>query len=309
MLTLLFSMTTFASMMRLAVPLLLASMGGLFGDRANILNISLESIMLTGAFFATWGSYLYENPWMGLLFAMAAGILVSALFGLFVLHLHADPVVVGISLNLSAWGFTSLLLVTIFHTRASFMDPRIISFSNFDIPLLGQIPVIGTFFQGQNILTYLAPVLVVICHIVLHHTPFGLRLRGVGINARAAQTIGTSLLRYKWIAVFITGILAGAAGAFLPLSGISLFSENMTAGKGFLAFAAIKIGKGSPLRTALACLVFAYADVISLGQQRINMPSQIVLMLPYLATIIVLALTGKKHFHFSRPATRDSTAV
>ena len=140
MLAILLSTSTLAATIRLSAPLALATMGSVFGHKAKIFNIGLESYVLTSAFFATWGSYLFENALMGLLFGIASGIVMSAIFGAFVLHFKADPIVVGIAMNLSAWGLTSLLLYNIFHIRGSIMYPRIKSFGSIDIPLLGKIP-------------------------------------------------------------------------------------------------------------------------------------------------------------------------
>lgn len=288
----LFSTSTLAATVRLSAPLALATMGSVFGHKAKIFNIGLESYVLTSAFFATWGSYMFENAFMGLLFGIAAGIVMSAVFGVFVLHFRADPIVVGIAMNLSAWGLTSLLLFNIFNIRGSFMDPRIKSFTSLDIPLLNKIPLIGPILNNHNILVYVAIMIVIISQIVMYKTPFGLRLRGVGINERAVQSTGVSVLKYKWSSLIITGVLAGMAGAVLPLSGISMFTENMSAGKGFLAVSAARIGKGDPLKSFFACLIFAFADAVSIGMQRFNIPSQLVLMVPYLVTIIVMCLTN-----------------
>ena len=130
MFQLLFSVSTLAATIRLSAPLALAAMGSVFGHKAKIFNIGLESYVLTSAFFATWGSYLFENAFMGLLFGIVAGIVMSAVFGTFVLHFKSDPIVVGIAMNLSSWGLTSLLLFNIFHIRGSILDPRIKSFGN-----------------------------------------------------------------------------------------------------------------------------------------------------------------------------------
>lgn len=289
---LLLSTATLATTLRLCAPLALASMGGVFGHKAKIFNIGLESYMLASAFFATFGSYLFENAFMGLLFGIITGIVVSAVFGLFVLYFKSDPIVVGIAMNLSSWGFTSLLLLTIFKVRGSVMDPRIISFDKVNIPFLDKIPLLNQIFNNQNTLVYLALIIVVVSQIVMYKTSFGLRLRGVGINSKAAETTGINILKYKWISLIITGALVGAGGAFLPLSGISMFTENMSAGKGFLVVAAIRIGKGDPLKAFLPCLIFAYADAVSIGLQSYNISSQVVLMTPYIATVIVMCLTN-----------------
>lgn len=283
-----FGTLTFAAMIRLMTPLVLTAMGGVFADRANIFNIGLESFMLISAFFAMYGSYLAENAVVGLLFGILSSIVVSLVFGLFVLHFNSDVIVVGIAFNLSSWGVTTLLLDGIFNTRGAFMHPRIKSFGNIDIPLLKDIPYVGPILSGQNVLVYVALASVVVSYIVLYKTPFGLRLRGVGIKEKAAQTAGVNILTYRWITVLITGFFAGISGTFLSLGGISMFTEKMSAGKGFLALAAIMIGDGNPVKVFLACLVFAYTDAIAIGLQSFSIPSQIVLMLPYVATVFVL---------------------
>lgn len=292
MLRYLFSASTWAATLRLSAPLGLAAMGSVFGHKARIFNIGLESYVLTSAFFATWGSYLFENAFIGLLFGMAAGIVMSGIFGIFVLHLKADPIVVGIAMNLSSWGLTSLLLLNIFHIRGSIMDPRIKSFSTIHIPFLDHIPIINDIFNNQNILVYMTIVVVILSHIVMYKTPFGLRIRGVGINESAMEAAGVSVIKYKWASLIITGVLVGAGGAFLPLSGISMFTENMSAGKGFLAVTAARIGNGDPLKAFFACFIFAFADALSVGLQNFSIPSQLVLMTPYVITIVVMCFTN-----------------
>lgn len=212
MLGILLSTSTLAATVRLSAPLALATMGSVFGHKAKIFNIGLESYVLTSAFFATWGSYLFENAFMGLLFGMASGVVMSAIFGTFVLHFKSDPIVVGIAMNLSAWGLTSLLLFNIFHIRGSIMDPRIKSFGSIDIPLLGRIPFVGELLNNHNILVYAAFAVVIVSQIVMYKTRFGLRLRGVGLNEKAIQSAGVSVTKYKWASLIITGVLAGAGG-------------------------------------------------------------------------------------------------
>ena len=288
----LFNTATLSATVRLTAPLAFATMGSVYGHKAKIFNIGLESYVLMSAFFSMLGSYLFASPWMGLLFGIAAGMLMSAVFGGFVLHLKADPIVVGIAMNLSAASLTSLLLLNIFKTRGSFMDARIVSFPRVNLPFLNGIPYVNEIFNNQNLLVYLAIVVVIAAHIVMYRTPFGLRIRGVGINEKASLSVGVSVKRYKWYSLIITGVLAGAAGACLPLSGISMFTENMSAGKGFLAVSAARIGQGDPLKSFLACLIFSFAEAVSVGMQSFNVPSQLVLMTPYLVTVVVMCLTN-----------------
>lgn len=290
-----FSLSTFASTVRLTAPLAFATMGACYGHKAKIFNIGLESYVLISAFFSTWGSYLFESPWMGLLFGIISGVITSAVFGAFVLHLKADPFVVGIAMNLGASSLTSLLLLNVFKTRGSFSSPSIVGFSRVNIPLLNKIPVINEIFNNHYSIVYLAFLAVILSQILMYKTPFGLRIRGVGINEKASESVGVSVVKYKWYSLILTGVLTGAAGACLPLCGLSMFTENMSAGKGFLAVSAARIGAGDPLRALIACLIFSYVDALSVSLQSINIPSQIVLMAPYVVTVLVMCFTSSQH--------------
>lgn len=298
MLEVMFSTVTLAAMFRLATPLILAAVGGSFGNKAGVFNIALESFMLGSAFFATLGSYLTQNPYIGALSGIATGLAFSVIFGFFVFHLGSSGMVVSIALNTGAWGFTTLLLTTVFKTRGAFVHNNIKSFQALDIPILNKIPYLNEILNKQNILVYFALFFVVVMYIIMYKTPFGLRVRGVGMNEKAAATAGIHVLKYRWITLLMTGAFVGLSGAFLPLCGISMFAENMSAGRGFLAVAAIMIGKGNPLKVALSCLLFAYADALTIGFQNMGIPSQIVMTLPYVATILVLfaaSLKGAGH--------------
>ncbi len=302
-----FSLSTFASTIRLTAPLAFATMGACYGHKAKIFNIGLESYVLISAFFSTWGSYLFESPWMGLLFGIISGLVTSAVFGAFVLHLKADPFVVGIAMNLGASSLTSLLLLNVFDTRGSFSSPSIVGFSRINIPLLEKIPVINEIFNNHYSIVYLAFVAVIVSQILMYKTPFGLRIRGVGINEKASESVGVSVVKYKWYSLILTGVLTGAAGACLPLCGLSMFTENMSAGKGFLAVSAARIGAGDPLRALIACMIFSYVDALSVSLQSINIPSQIVLMAPYVVTVIVMCFTSSQHpAIFNRRKTKQS---
>lgn len=292
MLKTLLGTVTLAATLRLATPLIFAAVGGCFGNKAGIFNIALESFMLTAAFFSAYGSFLTANPYVGVLFGILAGLLCALLFGLFVFHLESDGMVVSIAMNLGSWGLTTLSMLALFGVRGSFMDPRLVSLPAVHIPFLEALGPVGAVFNDQNILVYLAFLSVAAMWVVMYRTPFGLRIRGVGINPKAAQTTGANVLAYRWKALIITGAFCGLAGAVLPLGGTSVFSENMTAGRGFLAVAAILVGQGNPLAAAASCLLFAYAGALSVGIQNLGIPSQLVETLPYVATILVLLVYG-----------------
>lgn len=295
MLNTLLGAVTLAAALRLAAPLIFAAVGGCFSNKAGVFNIALESFMLTAAFFSAYGSYLTENAYVGVLFGILAGLVCAALFGLFVFHLGSDGMVVSIAMNLGAWGLTTLLMLSLFGIRGSFMDPRLVSLPAIHIPLLEKLGGLNDVFNDQNILVYLAFVSVGVLWVVMYKTPFGLRLRGVGISEKAAQTTGANVLAYRWCATLITGVFCGVAGATLPLGGTSVFTENMTAGRGFLAVAAILVGQGNPLVAAGSCLLFAYVGALSVGIQNLGIPSQLVETLPYVATILVLLIYGSRN--------------
>ncbi len=292
MLELFFGPLVMASTLRLMTPVLFVAMGGSFGHKANVLNIGLESFMAFSAFFAMYGSYLFESAWMGLLFGIISAALASCVFAVFVLYFKSNAVVIGIALNLAGWGATTFLLDALLNTRGVFIDERIKSFRPIDIPVIQNIPYIGEIVSGQNILVYMGIALVIISYIVMYKTPFGLRLRGVGIKSVAAQTVGVNSLKYQWAAIMISGIFSGFGGAFLTIGGSSMFTENISAGKGFLALAAIMVGDGNPVKTALACLAFGYTQALSVTLQSIGLPSQIVISVPYLITIIIMFISA-----------------
>lgn len=278
--------------LRLTVPVLLASTGGCFGHKAGVLNIGLESFLAISAFFAMCGSYWSENPWVGLILGIVSGIFASVIFAVFVLLFNSNPMVIGIAMNLAAWGITNFLLGIIFHKSSIFIDPRIKSFQPIDIPIIENIPYIGDIISGQNLLVYLAFIGAIVAYIIMYKTPFGLRLRGIGIKEVAAQSVGVKSMLYKWIAILLGGLFCGIGGAFLTIGGASMFTEKISAGNGFLALAAIMVGDGNPKKTALACLVFGYISALSVTFQSMKMPSQVVLSLPYLITIIILIFSA-----------------
>ncbi len=281
-----------ASTLRLMTPVLFVAMGGAFGHKANVLNIGLESFMAFSAFFSMYGSYLFENAWIGLVFGMVSAALASCVFAVFVLYFKSNAVVVGIALNLAGWGATTFLLDALLHTRGVFIDERIKSFSSIDIPVIQNIPYIGEIVSGHNVLVYMGILLVAVAYIVMYRTPFGLRLRGVGIKSVAAQTVGVNSFKYQVAAIMISGIFSGFGGAYLTIGGSSMFTENISAGKGFLALAAIMVGDGNPLKTALACLAFGYTQALSVTLQSIGLPSQVVISVPYLITIVIMFVSA-----------------
>jgi simple sugar transport system permease protein len=264
-----------ASTIRLATPLLLAALGGLFSERSGVINIALEGLMLAGAFTAAAITYYAGNPWIGLVAGIGAGVLVAGVHAVACIRFKADQVVTGTAINILMLGVPAMLSGAFFLSSGS----------------TPQIP-------KENLIPYtpiiLAGLLVAVTAYVLYRTPFGLRLRAVGENPEAADAAGVSVARMRYAAVLISGALAAIGGAYISIGQSSLFTRNMTAGRGFIALAALIFGKWRPVPTMLACLLFGFADALQIQWQGVpirgvEIPNQFIQMIPYVLTIVVLA--------------------
>ncbi len=266
-----FTLALIASTIRLATPLILAALGGLYSERAGIINIALEGLMLAGAFTAAVVTYYSRNPWIGLLAAMAAGVVVAGIHAVACIRYKADQVVTGTAINILFLGVPALLSGALFDSTGA--TPQIPQED-----LLQVAPII------------IALILVPLTWYVLNRTPFGLRLRAVGENPEAADTAGVNVARIRYTGVLISGALAAMGGAYLSIGQSSLFTRNMTAGRGFIALAALIFGKWRPVQTLFACLFFGLAQAIAIQMQGVaNIPVQFIEIIPYVLTIIVLA--------------------
>jgi len=280
--------------LRLTAPILLATIGALYADRAGVANVALEAYMLFGAFFAVVGSFFMGSSLIGVLFAILIGMLISSFFSLLTLKLEGNEIIVGMALIFLSMGFTKFLLNLIFNTSGSFISPEIVGLPKIDIPFLSSIPIIGELFKGQTLIVYFAFLSVLATHIIISKTSFGMRIIACGENPEAASTIGIDVNKTRFIANLITGGLCGLAGAQISLGFLNMFSENMTAGQGFIALAAVIFAKAIPVRVLFICLIFGTANAISNQLQTADMPTEIVLMTPYLIVVVALC------FNFSR---------
>lgn len=290
----------FASSLRMATPVLYATLGGIFCSECGVLNVGLEGLMLIGSFFAIVGSVVLSSAWGGLLVAVLACLLLSLAFAAVHLDLGADEMIVGLAINLLGYGLTTYLLLLIFDVVGYYSSPDIVGFELIRIPLLDNIPVIGPIVSGHFALVYLGFVAVAAVYALLYKTPWGFRLRSVGENPEAAEAVGINLRRMRYAGVLLGGVFCGFAGAFLSLAHLNLFSENMTAGRGFLALAAVNFGDRKPLKCLAAALIFGVADALAIRLQRFGLPSQVVLMLPYVATVVILALSSIQRMRAQR---------
>jgi general nucleoside transport system permease protein len=285
-----FNYTLIASTIRLSTPLILAALGGLYSERSGVINIALEGMMLAGAFTAAVFTVYTQNPWIGLLAAIVAGLLVAAIHALATINFRADQVVSGTAINILFLGVPALLSGAFFDsTGATPQLPRDQVLPDFTIFNPERWPVLGSIFN-QKPLVYLALVLVAVTFYVLYRTPFGLRLRAVGENPEAADTAGVSVIKMRYAGVLISGVLAALGGAYLSIGQNSLFTRNMTAGRGFIALAALIFGKWDPVGALFACLLFGFAEAVAIRMQgTVNIPNQFIQMIPYVLTMVVLA--------------------
>ena len=280
-------------------PILLAALAGTLSERVGLFNIALEGQMLVGAFAAVAGSHFGGSLQAGVLAAIAAGAAFSGLLAVGSALLRGNDIVIGISLNLLAAGLTSFLLRTLFGVSGTFTDSAMVGLPRLAIPGLENLPLLGTALGHQNALVYASWFLVWLTHGFLDRTPWGLRLRGIGEQPAAAVTLGVSATRYRFIVTLVGGALCGLAGLQLSLGSLTLFSENMTAGRGWIAVAAVMLGRARPLAVAAACVLFGLSDALGLRLQGQGLPNQITDSAPYLVTLAALVVAGLRQRRFS----------
>ncbi|HEY1721252.1 MAG TPA: ABC transporter permease [Magnetospirillaceae bacterium] len=290
-----FDMLLFHSTIQSVTPILLAALAGLICERAGIFTIAQEGLMLAGAFAAVAGSWFCGGAWAGVLIAIATSVVLSGILaGGGVLFL-GDTIVIGIGINLLADGLSIFLLRQLFDIQGVFEDPKLDGLDALRIPVIADIPGIGGVISGQTWITYLSWLLVAAVSIFLFRTTWGLRLRGVGEQGEAAETLGVSVRRYRAAAILVSGALCGLAGAQLSLGAVTLFSEGMSAGRGWIAVVAVMLGRANPLGVLGASVLFGLADAVGLRMQGLGLPNQLTDAAPYVITLIALILAVRRH--------------
>jgi len=274
-------------MLSAATPILLSAMGGALTYYAGVFNIAMEGMMLSGAFFAVLGSYYFQSWQIGILFAVLGSVAMSLIFILFAVVLKMDEFITGIGLNLFSVGLTTYMLRQIFKVKGAFANPAIVSVPAIDIPWIKDIPVLGGILSGQNLIIYLALLATILVNYLVFKTRFGLRLRAAGYNSTCLDTSGVSSSRMRVASLLLCGVLCGLAGAYLSLGYVTLFTEGMSAGRGWISLAAVILVSGNPAGIAAISLLFGFTDGLGLFLQR-SIPSQFTSMVPYVATLIAL---------------------
>ncbi len=286
----------------LAVPLVFGALGGVLGERAGVVNIAIDGQLLAGAFAAALVGSVTGSVWGGLFGALVAGALVALLLGLFAITYYVDQVIVGVVLNVLVIGITSFMFQQVLAPNAADLNapPRL---SAYAIPVLSEIPLIGPVFFRQSPLVYLLYVAVAVVTWTLYRTKWGLRVRAVGEHPKAADTVGINVNRTRYRTVLLAGAIVGIGGAFYTMVSAQAFNREMTGGAGYIALAAVIFGKWDPIRATLAALLFGFASNLQgvLSVLGSPVPSQFMLMLPYVVTIFAVAgLVGR-----SRPPAAD----
>ncbi len=275
--------------LRMSTPLMFAASGELVSERAGVLNLGLEGMMLIGSFAGAVAALYTGSPLVGLLAAMLAGSLVGLIQAVLAVTVGADQVVTGFALNLFALGITG------FFFRATFgittIQATIPTFKPIEIPMLSDLPVLGPVVFSQTVLTYLAFAIVLLLSYLLFKTSFGLAITAVGEHPKAADTVGINVYLVRYLATVFAGAMAGAGGAFLTVGQLGTFVENITAGRGFIALAAVIFGNWRPLRMMGACLLFGAADALQIRIQAMGVPIpyQFFVALPYIVTLVAIA--------------------
>jgi simple sugar transport system permease protein len=280
-----------ASGIRLSTPYLFASLGETFGQKSGVLNLGVEGIMLLGAFAAFYTTFITENLWLGLLAAIIVGGIMGLAVAVISVTLKAEQGISGIGIYLFGLGMSELLF------RKTLGTVEIVSgFSSIYIPLLSDIPIVGEIFFQQNLLVYFAYIMVPISWFVLSKTTLGLKIRAVGENPEAADTLGVSVSGVRYFTQIFGGVMSGIAGASLSIALLNVFQQNLTSGLGFIAVALVYFGGWRPLGVLIGSLIFSMVNALQLWVQVLNIPipSDFAVMMPYVLTILALVIAVQR---------------
>ncbi|OUQ60583.1 ABC transporter permease [Tyzzerella sp. An114] len=275
------------AMFRSATPVLLTTLGAMVASRSGTSNIALEGIMLISAFVGVVVSAFTQSAFVGFLGAVLAGFVISNILAYFVLKLKSNAVISGIAINTLASGGTIFVLYLITGEKGASTSLHSLKLPNVNIPVIQDIPVIGTILSGHHILTYVAFILVIVIWYMFKYTRLGMHIRAVGESPEAAESVGISVQKVKYIALVISGILTGMSGAFLSMGYVGLFSSGMTAGRGYIALATQAIAAGNAVIGMFASLIFGFCSSLANYLQSSGIPLQFIQLMPYLIIIIV----------------------
>ncbi len=297
-----FTIALLQNTLRTATPIVLAALGVLMTEHVGIMNIGMDGMMLASAFFAVVGSYFLGSWVGGLAAALICGVLLGLFFGVFVVKFKSDEFIIGVALNIFAGGLTVFLLRTIFGVKGAFSNPGIVPLPKFTWPALESVPVIGPLLSGNTLLVYVSWLLVFLCWVFIYRTPQGFWLRAAGEHPASLRSAGVNPARMKYLASVLCGVFAGLAGAHLSLGYLTMFTEGMSASRGFIAVACVIFGAASPPRAFLAALLFGFIDALGLRLQSVGFNSNLTAMAPYLVTVVMMVVVVERKRRKARAA-------
>lgn len=277
--------------LRMGTPLVLVAMAALLSQQVNLINIAVEGLMLMGAFAAVVIGAVVSDVWFGVFSAVVVGVVMSVVFCLLVVNLRANLIVTGLAINIFALGTTAYLLTVLYGQRGSYRPEQLGRIPVVNIPIVEQIPFVGAVFSGHTVTVYLSWLLVLAVSVFLYRTQAGIHIRAVGEHLNAARSAGIGVKQNQYLALLLAGAFAGLAGAQLSLGNLSLFTDNMTNGRGFIGLAAMFFGRARPGRTFIGAMLFGFFEAIQLRMQsRLGVPPQLVAIIPYLTVVVVLTI-------------------
>lgn len=281
------------STIRSTTPVLLAALGSAICSKVGVFNIALEGQILIACFTAIVVNFYTANVYIAVLSAVLSGAIIASLVSILQVKYKAADMVIGTSLNLLVSGITSILLFTLLGVKGSFSSPKLVVLPKIKLPIISDIPFIGRVFENLTIIDYLSYIIAILIFIYLYKTVQGFRVQSVGENKQAADSLGIKSLKIQMLTVIASGALCGLGGAVLSMGQVILFTENMSAGRGYIAMASASMGQNHPLLVIISSLFFGFCQALGVSLQNI-IPSQITFSFPYIGTIIALSVFGRK---------------
>lgn len=281
------------STIRSTTPVLLAALGSAICSKVGVFNIALEGQILIGCFIAIVVNFFTGNVYLAVLSAIVGGAFIASLVAILQVKYKAADMVIGTSINLLVSGLTSILLFTFLGVKGSFSSPKLVVLPKINLPIISDIPFVGRVFENLTIIDYLAYIIAIITFIYLYKTVQGFRVQSVGENKSAADSLGIKSLKIQMLTVIMSGALCGLGGAVLSMGQVILFTENMSAGRGYIAMASASMGQNHPLLVIISSLFFGFCQALGVSLQN-DIPSQLTFAFPYIGTIIALSVFGRR---------------
>ncbi len=296
-----------SSTFRMCSPILLCSLAAAICSKAAVFNIAMEGCMMISAFFSIVVNYYTAgNVFLSVLAGVASSMLVSAILAFFIIKLKSSPVVVGMAINTMSSGLTTYLMFIFFHTKGLFQHPSLVGLHKITPFFAEALPEVASMFYGLTIVDYLSWIIAIGVYVFLYKTVIGFRIRAIGINSEAARSLGTPVEKYQFWTMTLSGILCGLAGVLLSMGSVTLFIQNITSGKGYIAMTANNLGASHPLGVAAASLFFGVCQSLGSFLQQVGLRGQITGAIPYAATILASIVSSLRIKHLKEKKMKEA---